>query len=162
MADSLVPAEARALIGQVQDERSGVVDKKEFQRWAAAVGDLNPLYFDADAAKAAGYRDVIMPPLFLSQVTSGVTLLDSLRPDGTLANSGPALPLPPRRMAGGAETFYYLPVYPGDVLTSQRKLADIAEKHGRSGRFVLVTSEVEYRNQDGALVAKSRSSMIAR
>jgi hydroxyacyl-ACP dehydratase HTD2-like protein with hotdog domain len=143
MADSLVPAEARALIGQVQDERSGVVDKKEFQRWA-------------------GYRDVIRPPLFLSQVTSGVTLLDSLRPDGTLANSGPALPLPPRRMAGGAETFYYLPVYPGDVLTSQRKLADIAEKHGRSGRFVLVTSEVEYRNQDGALVAKSRSSMIAR
>jgi acyl dehydratase len=65
-------------------------------------------------------------------------------------------------MAGGEETFYYQPVYPGDVLTSRRTLADITEKHGRSGAFVLVTWETTYHNQDRDLVARSTSSMIAR
>jgi acyl dehydratase len=162
MSDTLVSPEARAMIGQVSEERSGTVYKKEFQRWAAAVGDLNPLYFDDDAAKAAGYREVVMPPMFLSHVLLGVTFLDSLRPDGIPKGGGISLPLPERRMAGGEETTYYQPIYPGDVLTSTRTLADITEKHGRSGDFVLVTWETAYRNQDGDLVASSTSSMIAR
>jgi len=162
MPDTLVSPEARALIGQVSEERSGTVYKKEFQRWAAAVGDLNPVYFDDEAARTAGYREVVMPPMFLSQVLNGVTLLDSLRPDGIPGGGGISLPLPERRMAGGEETFYYQPVYPGDVLTSRRTLADITEKNGRSGAFVLVTWETTYHNQDGDLVARSTSSMIAR
>lgn len=162
MPDSLVTPEARAMIGQAAGERSGTVYKKEFQRWAASVGDLNPLYFDDAAAVAAGYTGVVMPPMFLSQVLSGVTLLAALRPDGIPEGGGIDLPLPERRMAGGEETYYYLPVYPGDVLTARRTLADITEKHGRSGAFVLVTWATEYHNQDGALVARSTSSMIAR
>jgi acyl dehydratase len=161
MPGTLVGPEARALIGQVSEERSGTVYKKEFQRWAAAVGDLNPLYFDDEAARAAGYREAVMPPMFLSQVLNNVTFLDSLRPDG-ISGDRILLPLPERRMAGGEETFFYQPVYPGDVLTSRRTLADLTEKRGRSGAFVLVTWEVTYHNQDGDLVAKSTTSMIAR
>jgi acyl dehydratase len=161
MPHTLVSPAARALIGQVSEERSGTVHKKEFQRWAAAVGDLNPLYFDDDAARTAGYREVVMPPMFLSQALNGVTFLDSLRPDG-ISGGGISLPLPERRMAGGEETFYYQPVYPGDVVTSRRTLAGITEKHGRSGAFVLVTWETSYHNQDGDLIARSTSYLIAR
>jgi acyl dehydratase len=65
-------------------------------------------------------------------------------------------------MAGGENWRFYAPLYDGDVITATRRVDDITEKHGRSGRFVLVTWLAAYRNQDGVLVAEARSSMIAR
>jgi hydroxyacyl-ACP dehydratase HTD2-like protein with hotdog domain len=43
-----------------------------------------------------------------------------------------------------------------------RTIESIAEKEGRSGRFVLVTWRSEYRNQYRELVAEATTSMIAR
>lgn len=60
---SLIPTEASKLIGTEQAAASGIVEKIQFQRWAAAVKDRNPLYFDAEFARAHGYRDVIAPPV---------------------------------------------------------------------------------------------------
>jgi acyl dehydratase len=162
---SLIPDEARAMIGRETGRASGRVVKQEFQRWAAAVKDRNPLYFDADFARAHGYRDVVMPPMYLSNVTLGVADLDALRPDGIPGGGGRSdLPLPntPRRMAGGENITFHQPVYDGDVLTSVRVVEKIEEKHGRSGAFVLVTSRTSYVNQDGVTVAEAVSSMIAR
>ena len=162
---SLIPDEARAMIGSETGRASGRVVKQEFQRWAAAVKDRNPLYFDADFARAHGYRDVVMPPMYLSHGTLGVADLDTLRPDGIPGGSGRGdLPLPntPRRMAGGENITFHHPVYDGDVLTSVRVIEKIEEKHGRSGAFVLVTSRTTYVRQDGVTVAEAVSSMIAR
>lgn len=161
---SLIPPEALTMVGAEQSRVSGIVVKKEFQRWAAAVKDRNPLYFDAAAARAAGYRDVVAPPLYVQYVTLGVTDLDKLRPDGIPGSGGGDIPLPacPRRMAGGESWQFHAPLYDGDVITATRRIADIAEKHGRSGRFVLVTFLGTYTNQDGVVVAENRSQMIAR
>ena len=107
---SLIPDEARARIGSETARATGRVVKQEFQRWAAAVKDRNPLYFDADFARAHGYRDVVMPPMYLSHVTLGVADLDALRPDGIPGGGGPNdLPLPntPRRMAGGESIAFH-------------------------------------------------------
>src|SRR6202012_1336062 len=120
---SLIPDEATAMIGRETGRASGQVVKKEFQRWAAAVKDRNPLYFDADFARAHGYRDVVMPPMYLSHVTLGVADLDALRPDGIPGGGGPndlQLPDCPRRMAGGENITFRPPVYDGDVLPSVR------------------------------------------
>ena len=162
---SLISDEARAKIGTETGRASGQEVKKEFQRWAAAVKDRNPLYFDASFARAHGYRDVIMPPMYLSHVTLGVANLDALRPDGIPGGSGSGdIPLPncPRRMAGGENITFHQPVYDGDVITSARVVESIEEKHGRSGAFVLVTSRTSYVNQDGVTVAEAVGSMIAR
>jgi hydroxyacyl-ACP dehydratase HTD2-like protein with hotdog domain len=43
-----------------------------------------------------------------------------------------------------------------------RSVESIAEKEGRSGRFVLVTWRAEYRNQHRELLAEATTSMIAR
>ena len=43
-----------------------------------------------------------------------------------------------------------------------RTIESIVEKHGRSGRFVLVTWRTVYRNQHRDLLAEASTSMIAR
>ena len=162
--EDLIGDAARALIGTEFARAEGIVVKKEFQRWAAAVKDRNPLYFKPEYARSQGYRDVIVPPMYLQQVTGGVADLDHLRPDGIPGGAGAELPLPktPRRMAGGENLTFYEPVYDGDVITSVRRIENIEQKNGRSGVFVLVTSKTTYTRQDGVVVAEAAVSTIAR
>jgi hydroxyacyl-ACP dehydratase HTD2-like protein with hotdog domain len=161
----LVSDEARAMIGCVTGRAEGRVVREEFQRWAAAVGDRNPLYFDACYARAHGYRDVIAPPLYVQYATLGVADPSRLRPDGTPedGDSPVAVPLPrcPRRMAGGQDIASYQPLYDGMVVTAVRTVTGVEEKRGRTGPFVLVTSLTRYFSDDGVLVAEIGDSVIA-
>lgn len=161
--ESLITPEAQAMIGKEVGRQTGVVYPKEAQRFAAAVGDLNPLYFDDEAARARGYEGVIAPPMFLPHVLHGVSHLDSLREDGVPLQGGSDIPLRAERLMAGGEDYEFLsPLYPGDTITAETRIQNIEEKSGRSGRFVLVTRETLYTNQDGVVVAKGRFSVIAR
>jgi len=162
--DSLIDAESAARVGTVAARATGEVHRLQWQRWAAAVGDHNPLWFDTDYARVNGYDDVICPPLFLQYVVLGVTSLDELRPDGSsgAVSGGLAFPRAPRRMAGGESTTFHLPAYHRDEVEMVRTISSIVEKEGRSGRFVLVTWHTTYRNQRSELVAEATTSMIAR
>ncbi|MBO0865850.1 MAG: MaoC family dehydratase N-terminal domain-containing protein [Mycobacterium sp.] len=161
---SLIDAESAARVGSVAATASGEVNRRDWQRWAAAVGDHNPLWFDPEYARANGYHDVICPPLYLQYAVLGVTRLDGLRPDGSSgAVSGSlAFPRAPRRMAGGESTTFFGPAYHRDEIEMVRTIESITEKHGRSGRFVLVTWRTVYHNQRRELVAEATTSMIAR
>lgn len=157
-----IPTQVYDMVGQEFDRRRGVVSTQEFQRWAAAVGDLNPLYFDTDFAQAHGYRDVIMPPLYVGHVMSGVRMLSELRPDGSpLTLGGLALPIAhDRRMAAGDSLDDIRPVYGGDELTAVTRLAAVSTKSGTSSTFVLVQWGTRYSNQDGVLVSDLTSGVI--
>jgi acyl dehydratase len=163
-ADSLVDPESAAKVGTVVATATGEVTRRDWQRWASAVGDHNPLWFDPEFARAHGYRDAICPPLFLQYTVLGVTALSDLRPDGSsgAVSGGLAFPKAPRRMAGGESTTFHLPAYHRDEIEMVRTVESIVEKEGRSGRFVLVTWRGEYRNQNRDLVAEATMSMIAR
>lgn len=164
MTESLIDPETAARVGTVAATASGDVIRRDWQRWAAAVGDDNPLWFDPDHARANGYRDVICPPLYLQYAILGVSPLAGLRPDGSSgAVSGSlAFPKAPRRMAGGESTTFHLPAYHRDEIEMVRTIESVVEKEGRSGRFVLVTWHTVYRNQHRELVAEASTSMIAR
>ncbi|MCV7168885.1 MaoC family dehydratase N-terminal domain-containing protein [Mycobacterium manitobense] len=162
--DSLIDAESAARVGTVAARATGDVDRLQWQRWAAAVGDHNPLWFDTEYARANGYDDVICPPLYLQYAVLGVAALADLRPDGSsgAVSGGLAFPRAPRRMAGGESTTFHLPAYHRDEVEMVRTIESIVEKQGRSGLFVLVTWHTGYRNQHGALLAEATTSMIAR
>ena len=164
MTDSLIDAESAGRVGTVAATATGEVIRRDWQRWAAAIGDHNPLWFDSDYARANGYRDVICPPLYLQYAILGVSPLPSLRPDGSSgAVSGSlAFPRAPRRMAGGESFRFHLPAYHRDEVEMVRTIASIVEKDGRSGRFVLVTWHTVYHNQNRDLLAEATTSMIAR
>jgi acyl dehydratase len=162
--DSLIDAKSASRVGTVAATATGEANRRDWQRWAAAVDDHNPLWFEPEYARAQGYRDIICPPLFLQYAVLGVTTLDGLRPDGSsgAASGSLAFPRAPRRMAGGDSTTFFGPAYHRDEIEMVRTIESIVEKQGRSGRFVLVTWRTVYRNQRGELLAEATTSMIAR
>jgi acyl dehydratase len=164
VTDSLIDAESAAQVGTVAATATGEVNRRDWQRWAASVGDHNPLWFDADYASANGYQDVICPPLYLQYCVLPVTSLQGLRPDGSsgAVSGGLAFPRAPKRMAGGEQSTFHLPSYHRDEIAMVRTISSIVEKQGRSGQFVLVTWHTSYRNQRDELVAEATTSMIAR
>jgi acyl dehydratase len=161
--ESLIPDETRALIGTVTGQPvTGTITKKDAQRYAQAVDDLNPLYFDEEIARANGYRGLLAPPTFLAHVVVQGRPLSDLREDG-LFRGGARLALRVKRvMFGGEEWDFLAPVYVGDTITAETRLKSMEEKDGSSGRFVLTTNETTYTNQDGEVVARARQKSIAR
>src|SRR5438067_13057826 len=90
---------------------SAVVTRREAQRYARAVGDLSPIYFDEAAAHAAGYDGLVAPPTFVGHAVVEGATLDDLRGDGIWIDRGPKLRLGvSRNMFGGEEWEFHLPV----------------------------------------------------
>lgn len=166
MVDSLIPEQTRALVGQaLNDPVSGVIVETEAQRYAYAVDDLNPIYFDEAAANAAGYRTLVAPPTYVAHVVAQHRPVEALRVDG-IYRGGAArhrIELRVKRvMFGGEEWEFLVPAYVGDTITAVTRLHSLEEKSGGSGPFVLQTVETTYTNQDGDVVAKGRTKSIAR
>lgn len=162
----LITEEALALIGQEDTTYLGEVTLRDIQRYATAVGDMNPLYFDEGYAQRSAYGGIIAPPNFLAAVISWETgpPEDRLHPDGLPVVSEFKLPLRgvSRTMGAGQELEFLVPVRPGDRFRRLSKILDIAERQGRSGRFVIVTSEQRYINQRDEVAVVSRTTTIMR
>ncbi|MBI5947290.1 MAG: MaoC family dehydratase N-terminal domain-containing protein [Chloroflexi bacterium] len=160
----LIPPETLAMVGELLGEPvSAEITAKEAQRYAQAVGDLDPIYFDEAAAKAAGYRGLVAPPTFVSHVVVQGQPLDRLREDGLFRTGARAMPLRVRRsMFGGEEWDFLEPACVGDTITAESRLKAIEEKQGGSGAFVLTTRETTYTNRRGEVVARARQIGIAR
>jgi len=159
----LVPPEAQAMVGEVTSGPvTAEITAKESQRYAQAVDDLNPLYFDEAAAQAAGYRTIICPPTFLDHVVVSGRPLSDLRTDGLFRQPGSPRLAMKRVMFGGQEWDWEAPVHVGDTVTATQRLAGVERKEGSRGPFALVTWETTFVNQDGEVVARCRLQGISR
>lgn len=163
MTASLIPEESLARIGEVLAGPVTVtIDRREAQRYAYAVGDENPVYFDEDAARAAGYRTVTVPPTFVTHALVPPKPAGDMRTDG-LYRDGTGVRLEVARMMFGGEEWDFLePVCVGDEITATTRLAALDQKDGSKGPFVRQVRETTYVNQDGTTVARSRQIGIAR
>jgi acyl dehydratase len=161
---SLIPAETLARVGQpLGPAVATTLRAPEAERFAHAAGDTNPIYFDDAAARAAGYRARVVPPGLLVWAFEPPRALEALRADGLWRDAGPPLRLHVSRVLyGGEEWEYHAPIYSGDTITAETRLASLEEKTGGSGPFVLITTETTYTNQAGEVVAIVRGRRIAR
>ena len=119
-------------------------------QYASAVGEDNPVYHDAEAAKAAGFRDLVAPPMFCvvySSPAMGPAIID---PD--VGINLPAM------VHGGQEFDWGEPVCAGDVITTQPRLSDVYEKDGR-GFYVF---QSESTNANGRLAVRGIWTNIVR
>ena len=161
---SLIPPESFALVGEpLGDAVSATITAKDAQRYARAADDLNPVYFDEAAAKAAGYRTMIAPPTYLLYATARDGTVADLRSDGLYRGGGRNVPLLVKRVMFGGQEFDFLePACVGDTVTAQNRLKSLEQKEGSSGPFVLMVTETTYTNQDGTVIARARGKSIAR
>ncbi len=164
MTEELIPAEARAMIGELLSAPlTATITAKEAQRFAMAAEDLNPLYFDDGAARAAGYERTLVPPIFLAWSLAPARPPSQVRVDGLYRGEGRRVSLNVKRVMFGGEEWEFLePIYAGDTITSETRLKSLEEKTGGSGAFVLQMTETTYTNQHSKVVAKAIGRSIAR
>jgi acyl dehydratase len=140
------------------------VEKSKIAEFAVAVGlkdykeQIDPIYYNEEAAKKAGYQGIPVPPTFLTSFFfwTGEGLLGIVK----------ALGIDLGKLLHSEEEYEYLGnIYAGDVITRKMKVVEMFErgKRDRLGRFVDVTIlETEIINQRGELVGKVRSTMMER
>src|ERR671937_856257 len=113
------------------------VGREKVREYAAAVGETNPIHFEPEAARAAGYADVVAPPMF-----AVVYSAPAMRP----AIFDPEVGIDFAAMVHGGQEFVWgAPVVAGDEITTTARVADISEREGM-GFYVFETTS---RNQRG-------------
>lgn len=127
-----------------------LVGREKIREFARAVLATSEVYYDVDAAQAAGYADVIAPPTFpivLQQQTLEQLLAE---PDADLDFS---------RVVHGDQRFSYSrPVVAGDLLTAQLAVTSIKTLGGNA----MVTSESVITDETGAHVVTAISTLVVR
>jgi acyl dehydratase len=177
MPETYITPQIQALIGLEGEPQvcCEPVERSEIRRFAQAVMDDDPIFWDDVYAGKTRYGGVVAPPLFpLFAQRRPPDAPDPLAsaaadPDfdgfvGLLTTGLPPVPLPmlPRLLNGGNEVeFYRLPRL-GDRITARAKYLDIYEKTGRSGTMVFIVVETRYTNQQDALLLISRVTYIRR
>jgi len=124
--------------------------REKIKEYATALGIENPVHFDVEAARAAGFRDVVAPPMFAVVYSSS-----AMRP----AILDPEVALNFATMVHGGQDFEWdEPACSGDEITTAAKCLSIEEKDGK-GFYVFETNSV---NQDGAQVVRATWTLIVR
>jgi acyl dehydratase len=137
-------------IGKTYPPYEYEVGREKIKEYANAVGEANPVHQDRQAAQAAGFRDVVAPPMFAVVYSAGAV--------------GPAVLDPeigielPRMLHGSQEFEWGEPVCAGDTITTTTTVKDLYEKDGK--KFYVFESVSK--NQDDQEVVRAIWTNIVR
>lgn len=125
------------------------VEARHIRQFADAIGDKNPLYWDMEYARKSTFGTIIAPPTFAIALTGDAGELP--------------IKLDERRMLHGEQEFiYHRPIRLGERLYCQRKISDLYERQGKSGKMQFLVIDTEIKDKDGDMVAVSRMNIIYR
>ncbi|MDP6101937.1 MAG: MaoC family dehydratase N-terminal domain-containing protein [Dehalococcoidia bacterium] len=124
----------RSVIGIDVDVGTHEVSKEQMVAYAKAVGEINPLYLDEEAAKAGPYGTIIAPPLFYNMLS----LQPGLDPRVKFGTSG---------FDAGQHAEFFEPIRAGDTISAKTQVADVYAKTGRTGTMVFTIRRTTYTNQ---------------
>ncbi len=163
----LLPDELKQFIGRSVDTSVFEIEKEPIRRFADAVGDLNPLYWDEEYARKSRFGSIIAPPGFLSSLWfTGRSVKWGTKERPTESLGPPAL-MDALAGAGykkildtGIDYEFFGVVKAGQTIAAVSVVKDIMERSAKEGKVVFLVMETTYTNQDGQPVAKSRSMTI--
>ena len=137
-------------VGKTYEPATYAVGREKIREYARAVGETEPLYLDVGAARAAGYADVVAPPMFAvvySAPAVGPCIFD------------PEIELNFAMMVHGGQEFEWgAPVVAGDEIETVARVKDISESDGR-GYYVFESVST---NQRGEQVCRGTWTNIVR
>jgi acyl dehydratase len=144
-----VPVNTQA-VGKTYDPTLYAVGREKIKEYARAVGETNPIHLDVQAAREAGYADVVAPPMFAvvyCAPSMGPPLFD------------PEIELNfPLMVHGGQEFEWGELVVAGNEITTVARVKEIYERDGR-GYYVF---ESLSHNQRGEQVCRGTWTNIVR
>jgi hypothetical protein len=154
--------EMKAQIGKQSPPWDFEVTTTSVRAFARGVGYTDPVYFDVEAARKAGYRSLPAPPTYL-----GTAVFLPGRCSDTF--SGPTEGIPSVQhglkglLDGGTETETFEDICAGDTLVAVQRLADlkVAPSPALGGKMLLLTAVTTYTHKDtGKVVARQTSQVI--
>jgi acyl dehydratase len=140
----------QSLKGKTYQEIELEVDRDRVTQFALAVGEDDPRFLDAEAARAEGFPDQVAFPTFPTVV-------------GILASAqivvDPELGMDYSRVVHGEQSFEWRrPIVVGDRLRATPRIADVYAK----GPNEFLVIEAEVRVTDGEVVCVARSTLLSR
>jgi hypothetical protein len=154
--------EMKSQVGRESPPWDFEVTTTSVRMFARGVGYIDPVYYDVEAAKKAGYRSLPAPPTYL-----GTAVFLPGRCSDTF--SGPTEGIPSINhglkglLDGGTETEYFDTICAGDTLSAVQRLADVkvANSAALGGKMLVMTVVTTYTNKSsGKLAAKQTSQVI--
>jgi acyl dehydratase len=144
-----VPVNTQA-VGKTFPPTVYAVGREKIREYAHAVGETNPLHLDPEAARAAGYADVVAPPMFCVVYSS---------PSMAPAIFDPEVGMNFAMMVHGGQEFEWgKPVVAGDEITTEATVKSISERDGKAFyEFESVST-----NQNGERVCRGTWTNIVR
>jgi acyl dehydratase len=140
----------QSLKGKTYDEIELAVEAERATQFAEAIGEEDPRFRDADAARTEGHPGQLAPPTFPTVVqilASAQVVLDQ------------ELGLDYSRVVHGEQEFEWRrPIVVGDVLRATPRIADIYAKG--PNEFLVIENEIT--NADGEVVCVSRATLLSR
>jgi len=137
-------------IGKEYEPSVYAVGREKIKEYARAVGETNPVHLDVEAARQAGYDDVVAPPMF-AVVFGGPAMVPALFDPEVGMNFA-------QMVHGGQEFEWGAPVVAGDEITTTVSVKEISERDGR-GYYIY---ESRSTNQRGEEVTRGTWTHIVR
>ncbi|KAA2264770.1 MaoC family dehydratase [Solihabitans fulvus] len=126
------------------------VSREKIREFADAIGETGAVHRDTEAARAAGYPDVIAPPTF--------AVLISMKANDVIIND-PDLGLDYSRVVHGDQAFvHHRPIRAGDRLVAVAHVDDVQTRAGND----MLTVRAELSTEDGEPVTTTRALLVSR
>lgn len=138
------------LPGRVFPATSYLVGREKIREFARAVRASDPIHHDVDAARAAGFADVVAPTTFTT-VVQNPAIVQLLETPGT----GLVLH---RTVHGSEKIENHRPIVAGDNLATTLTITDVTERAGSS----ILSTVCEISDTDGDPVATVTSTLLHR
>ncbi|WP_205697755.1 MaoC family dehydratase N-terminal domain-containing protein [Conexibacter sp. SYSU D00693] len=139
-----------AAVGKRYPATTYAVGREKIREYAHATFEQDPLHLDLEAARRAGYRDLVAPPMFCV-VYSAPALAPAIL--------DPEVGIDFARMVHGAQEFRWGPlVVAGDEVSTEVTVKAVEERDGK-GFFVFESVST---NQDGHTVCVGTWTNIVR
>lgn len=157
------------VVGRSTGRATLVTERGPVSRFAEAVTETSPIYQRRDAAQAAGFEDIPVPPTwFFSAAAHWGTFAEQQDADarpqrnpmteviGALAAKG-------GMVLHGEERFtYHKPVVVGQVIRSEGEVVDVYEKSAGGRTMTFFVTETRFFDEEGDLAVTARMNLIHR
>ena len=138
-------------IGFVSRPSVRSVEAGAIAKFARAIGETNPLYFDEAYARTTRFGGIIAPPTYAS------CFITEMLP-GEMFDLDPPLD---RALHSDDVAEHDLPIRPGDVITTTARYADVFAKEGSRGPMLFQAADLTLINQQHRRVAVIRMLSVS-